>query len=333
MHTQTTWVDFKALRQKLSFRDILGHFKIEVPQDKNQYKGRCPLPSHREADTRPTFSADLERGIFKCFGCGKQGNLLEFAALMQGVDPEDGRALRRVALELQEGLKGGAPERRPPEKRLLERREARSLPRVVAVNAPLDFELKGLHPGHPALRDLGISEETSRFFGIGFTDRGSLKGRIAIPLHNTDSRLIGYAGRSVPGSESEGPRYIFPEPRERSGVRHEFRPGLLLYNAWRYKEPQDVLVVVPEIEDVWALHQGGMVSAVATMAPEAAPEQIALLERIVPGSGRVVFLARHGRQQEVATLMAGKLAAARFVRVAIVVEGQPLVDAVREVSR
>lgn len=333
MHTSTTWVDFRALREKLSFRDILSHFKIEVPAGKQQYKGTCPLPNHREGDSRPTFSADLNRGIFKCFGCGKQGNLLEFAAFMQGVDPENGRDLRRVALELQEALAGAKPTNRNPRVEAPARPPAASGPKVVAVNAPLDFELKGLEPGHKVLRDLGISEETARFFGIGYTDRGSLKGRIAIPLHDSEGRLVGYAGKAVPGSAGDGPEYVFPEPRERNGVRHRFRGDLLLYNAWRYNEPQEVAIVASRIEEVWALHQAGVTCAVSTMEPCVAEEQLAIVGRIVAKSGRVVILAGNRCSQEAATRMAGKLATLRLVRMTTVRDGQPALDAVRAVVR
>jgi len=49
----------------------------------------------------PSFSANLKRGIFQCFGCGAKGNALEFAVLMTRNDPKDGIALRRIGLELQ----------------------------------------------------------------------------------------------------------------------------------------------------------------------------------------------------------------------------------------
>src|SRR6185369_17417102 len=95
------WINFKELRQKLLFEEVLRHYKVEVKRKGDQHQGFCPLPNHGGAGNSPSFSANLERGIFHCFGCGAKGNVLEFAALMSGADPRDGNALRKVAVELQ----------------------------------------------------------------------------------------------------------------------------------------------------------------------------------------------------------------------------------------
>src|ERR1700731_1349569 len=95
------WIDFKALRAQLNFADVLRHYGVEVKARGNQHHGYCPLPNHNGKKNSPSFSANLEKGIFQCFGCGAKGNLLDFAVLMEKADPKDGIELRKVALELQ----------------------------------------------------------------------------------------------------------------------------------------------------------------------------------------------------------------------------------------
>src|SRR2546425_1057472 len=97
-----TWIDFKALRSKLDFEKVLRHYGVEIKRRDNQHHGFCPLPGHKGNKHSPSFSVNLERGIFQCFGCGAKGNVLEFGALMQNVDPKDGTELRKVATELQQ---------------------------------------------------------------------------------------------------------------------------------------------------------------------------------------------------------------------------------------
>ena len=97
----STWIDFKELRSKLDFEQVLRHYKVEVKRKGNQHHGFCPLPNHNGKKNSPSFSAQLEKGIFQCFGCGAKGNVLEFAALMEKADPKDGTALHKVAMELQ----------------------------------------------------------------------------------------------------------------------------------------------------------------------------------------------------------------------------------------
>lgn len=99
-----TWINFKELRASLRFEDVLRRYGVEVRRKGAQHSGPCPLPGHGEARRAPTFSANLDRGIFQCFGCRAKGNLLEFAALMEGADPGSGSALREVAVRLRESL-------------------------------------------------------------------------------------------------------------------------------------------------------------------------------------------------------------------------------------
>src|SRR5580700_7263630 len=95
------WIDFKALRTQLDFAKVLEHYRVEVRRKGNQHHGYCPLPNHNGKKNSPSFSANLEKGIFQCFGCGARGNGLDFAALMENSDPKNGTAMHRVAGELQ----------------------------------------------------------------------------------------------------------------------------------------------------------------------------------------------------------------------------------------
>src|SRR6266542_1486417 len=99
---KTNWIDFKVLRANLDFEKVLRHYDVEVKRKGNQHHGYCPLPNHNGRKNSPSFSANLERGIFQCFGCQAKGNLLDFAAMMENADPKDGAALHRVAAELQQ---------------------------------------------------------------------------------------------------------------------------------------------------------------------------------------------------------------------------------------
>lgn len=82
------WIDFKALRARLDFAAVLEHYGVEVKRKGNQHHGFCPLPNHNGKKNSPSFSANLEKGIFQCFGCGAKGNILDFALFMEKADPE-----------------------------------------------------------------------------------------------------------------------------------------------------------------------------------------------------------------------------------------------------
>jgi DNA primase len=288
------WIDFKLLRSQLSFEDVLHFYQVEVKKKKNgtQHMGFCPLPDHKGKRNSVSFSANLEKGIFQCFGCGAKGNLLEFAALMDGVDPQNGEAFKGVALKLQKqfGISTQKPENKAVEREHVQTRTEKNL--SVIVNTPLDFELKGLDQNHPYLLGRGFTPETIEHFGLGFSTRGMMKDRVAIPLHDDEGKLVGYAGRVVDDFTitEENPRYRFPGDREREGTLFQFRKSLFLYNGFRIVAPLDDLIVTESFTAVWWVWQNGMPNIVATMGADCSERQAELILSLVKPGGRVWIL-------------------------------------------
>ena len=326
-----TWIDFKQLRAKLDFEAVLRSYGVEVKRKGKQHHGYCPLPNHEGKRNSPSFSANLERGIFQCFGCGAKGNVLEFAALMERADPKDGTALRKVAGELQKrfcpGLDTDAPvgetTARTPEKA----GPTDSRPRIV--NPPLDFELKGLDAEHPYLLVRGFAPETIKRFGLGFCSRGLLKDRVAIPLRDHKGRLVGYAGRVVDDSliTEDNPRYRFPGSRERDGKLFEFRKAQFLYNGFRIKEPVDDLIAVEGFTGVWWLDQSGFGNVAATMGSDCSQKQAELIVSLVKPNGRVWLMPDGDPAGErFAHSVLAQISPHRFVRWVKLDEGQQPTD-------
>jgi len=327
-----TWIDFKALRAKLDFERVLQHYGVEVKRKGKQHHGFCPLPNHQGKKNSPSFSANLERGIFQCFGCGAKGNVLEFAAMMEKADPKDGAALHKVAGELQKQfcpeLGDASPEtQKNPAKKPEKTGPENNLP--VVINAPLDFELKGLDTEHMYLKGRGFTPETIKHFGLGFCSRGLLKDRVAIPLHDMTGALIGYAGRVVDDSKitEDSPRYRFPGTRERDRKLFEFRKTLFLYNGFRFREPVDDLIVVESFTSVWWLSQNGLPNVVATMGADCSEKQAELVVSLVKPSGHAWMLTdgdpagdRHARSHF------AKVSLRRFVRWVKMDEGKQPTD-------
>ena len=291
----STWIDFKALRAQLDFEQVLRHYGVEVKRKGSQHLGFCPLPNHNGKRNSPSFSANLERGIFQCFGCGAKGNVLEFAALISRFDPKDGTALRKVALELQsrfcpelgdsrKGAKQDAAQKPETARKAEPESEA-----PVIINEPLDFELKGLDAKHPYLLGRGFTQETIVHFGLGYCSRGFLKGRVAIPLRDQQARLVGYAGRVTGDAmvSEENPRYKFPGKRKVEGIIHEFRKTLFKYNGFRIEAPVDDLIVVEGFTSVWWLTQHGLPNVVATMGADCSERQAEIIVSLVKPGGRV----------------------------------------------
>ena len=56
------------------------------------------------------------------------------------------------------------------------------------------FALQHLDPAHPYLAERGLSAETIAGSGIGCCQKGSMTGRIVVPIHNAEGQLVACAG-------------------------------------------------------------------------------------------------------------------------------------------
>jgi DNA primase len=333
---KTNWIDFKALRAKLDFARVLEHYGVQIKSTGKQHHGYCPLPNHIGKRNSPSFSANLERGIFQCFGCGAKGNVLEFAALMEKIDPKDGTALREVAVKLQRHfcpeLGSDLPDTKAPPAAKPKPAEKTEPELPIVVNAPLDFELQGLDAGHPYLLSRGFTPETIQHFGLGFCSRGMLKNRVAIPLHDAAGALVGYAGRVVDDATitEDNPRYRFPGERRRDGKIFEFRKALFLYYGFRIKAPVDDLVVVEGFTSVWWLSQNGLLSVVGTMG-DCSEKQAELIVSLVKPNGRV-WIAPDGDKagERHAQTLLTLITPHRFMRWVKMADGKQPTDLLRE---
>jgi DNA primase len=278
------WINFTELRKQLSFAAVLSAYNVHLEPKGNsdQHVGKCPLPSHHDAKGN-TFSANFAKGVWQCFGCHESGNVIDFAVLMERKNKKDGQAVRAVAMQLKERFVEKRPGTSAP---TTQKREAA---KPVVVNQPLDFALKTLEALHPYFDERKLLPETVARFGLGFCKRGSLSGRIAIPLEDDAGQLIGYAGLD-PEGKSGVPRYAFPIPREHEGKTYAFDPGRFLYNGHRLARAVKDLIVVRECHTVWHLFQGGFANVVALMTDRSSEEQGALIPLLTSESARIWFL-------------------------------------------
>lgn len=121
--------------------------------------------------------------------------------------------------------------------------------------APLSFRLRGVDVRHSYLATRGIREGTATEFGVGFyAGVGMMSQRLVIPIHDEASRLVGYAGRSLDGSE---PRYRFPAGFAKSQV---------VFNLHRAAATRESAVIVVEgFFDCLKVYQAGFGSVVSLM--------------------------------------------------------------------
>ena len=303
------WIDYRKLRENIDFVQVLENYRVKFKRRGSQAVSMCPLPGHRQDDKRSTpFSVSLEKSIFQCFGCGAKGNVLDFIALMQGCDPRNASEFRKAAEFAQQTFMNPRPARTaiPPRLAKSEAPQEVSTPppvrseQSVVTNEPLDFALKNLNPTPKYLLDRGFTQETMSHFGLGYCSRGMLAGRIAIPLHDMQGRLIGYAGRLAfdEAVDDANPKYVFPSRRERNGKILEFSRTLFVYHGHQVRKPVHDLVVVQGFPACWWLWQCGHRDVVALMGDRCSFDQSKAIVNLTAATGRIWFLVDNTKDGE-----------------------------------
>jgi DNA primase len=320
MDKTDNWVDFKDLKERITFEMVLKRYGIlgRLKKSGRNLVGCCPI--HRGTNPRQ-FSVNPERNVFNCFGnCHSGGNVLDFVAKMENI------AVRDAALKLKEWFREAEPaktkapaakinpeRRKKGEKDEPGRREeaaagmaepvleeapgkekgtrdgeerpkdrAEEAEKPAAINPPLNFQLKSLNPQHAFFAERGILPATAEYFGLGFCSKGMMKGRIAIPIHNEHGELVAYCGRAADPvqAEAEG-KYKLPPNFVKSAV---------VYNLHRQTPPTQALVLVESFLSVFRLYQAGYTNAVSLLGSALSERQEELiLERLAAG-GRLYLM-------------------------------------------
>ena len=96
--------DIERVRSTSDIVEVIGEY-VPLKRAGKNYRALCPF--HREKT--PSFNVSPTRQIFKCFGCGKGGNVFSFVMVMEKVPfPESIEILaKRAGLTLTRT--GGAP--------------------------------------------------------------------------------------------------------------------------------------------------------------------------------------------------------------------------------
>ncbi len=252
------WVDFRAVKEAVSMLALLEHYGIagKLKKRGEELRGKCPLHDGEGTDT---FHASLTKNAFNCFSCKAKGNVLDFVAAKEKC------SVRNAAVMLAEwfGVSSGEPAGTPVPKteQAAEERSAdqpiwpkKAEAEPMEFNKPLGFELQGIQFDHPYLRERGIDEATARHFGVGFfPGKGSMSGRVVIPIHDHEGVLVAYAGRSIDGAE---PKYKFPVG---------FKKGMVIFNLHHVDDSGWTPIVVEGFFDAMRIWQHGHTNVVALM--------------------------------------------------------------------
>ncbi|MCC3156991.1 DNA primase [Hymenobacter sp. 15J16-1T3B] len=298
----------ETIDQVLHYADI-----VEVVGDfvslkkKGQNLWAC-CPFHHEKS--PSFSVAPAKGIYKCFGCGKAGDVVRFVMDIESVSyPEAIKWLaKKYGVEIKE-------EEKTPEQQLAQNeRDSQYIVSDWAKNrykTLLRDSEEGESIGWAYLKERGLNQQTIDTFELGysldkwddvlttaqqagfdvkFLEKTGLvikreedgrrydrfRGRVMFPIHNISGRVVGFGARTLRRDEKAGAKYLnSPE----SEIYHKSDVLYGLYQAKQAIRQEELCYLVEGYLDVISLHQGGVKNVVASSGTSLTEGQIRLISR------------------------------------------------------
>lgn len=285
--------------------DVVSEFVTLKKRGVNQL-GLCPF--HNEKT--PSFTVSPAKGIFKCFGCGKGGNSVNFIMELEQLSYPD--ALRWLAkkfhIEIEE------KEESQEEKALKDERESMMIVSAFGQKYFSRFLLKeneGRTIGLSYLRERGIRDDIITKFELGYCPDGKdtftqaaqregykmdflektgltikrddwvrdrFGGRVIFPVHNVAGRVIAFGGRTLTNDKKVAKYLNSPE----SEIYHKGRTLYGIYQAKRQMTLHDKCYLVEGYTDVLSFHMAGIENVVASSGTSLTIDQIRLIRRFTP---------------------------------------------------
>ncbi len=290
----------EEVRSRNDIVDVVGSY-VQLKKKGSRYVGLCPFHNEKTG----SFMVNREFQTYKCFGCGKRGNVFTFVMEYESYTfPEAVRFLAERAGVMLEEHDETAGERQF-------REEKTKLLEVNKEAATFFYHLLRGEQGKDAyeyFRGRGLSDETINRFGLGFggsysatlykylkekgykddflketglvhiEERGCYDRfwkRAIFPIMDAGGKVIGFGGR-VMGPAGNAPKYL------NSPDTKVFDKGRNLYALWIAKRTKrDYFLLCEGYMDVITLHAAGYDNAVASLGTALTPYQAKLISRYV----------------------------------------------------
>lgn len=285
--------------------EVVGEF-VALKKRGASMIGLCPF--HNEKT--PSFNVSPSRGIYKCFGCGKGGNSVNFVMEHEHLSyPEALRWLaKKYNIEIHEEKKTDEQQQRDNERESLflvsgfaQKHYSKNLHETEEGKAVglSYFRERGFRQDIIEKFQLGYSPETWRDltdaalaagYKIEYLVKAGLTiqneenkekyfdrfhGRVIFPIHNASGRVIGFGGRTLK-TDKKVAKYINSPETE---IYHKSNVLYGLYFAKKQIIQDDVCYLVEGYTDVTSMHQAGIENVVASSGTSLTVEQIRLIRR------------------------------------------------------
>lgn len=289
------------VRSNVNIVDVISQY-VSLEKKGKDYIGLCPF--HQEKT--PSFTVNADKQFFKCFGCGKGGNVFKF--LMYKDDLTFPESVERVAefahIAMPNGYGHNSGTKLNPlmqmhqdavdfyhrvllttkaGERGMQYAQKRELDQEILDHFKIGYAPKADNVLITYLRSKGYQDDDLAQSGLFVQARdGQLydrfRDRLMFPLDNENGRTIGFSGRRISDDKTEAKYMNSPETEifTKSKVLFHFA------EAKKAARGEGHLVLYEGYMDVIAAYKAGVKSGIASMGTSLTDDQIYLLRRITP---------------------------------------------------
>lgn len=290
-------VDFTKLKSRVSIMDIAQHYDLSLEDHNGQHIGDCPVCGEGDPEsTKFKITVDIGGGNsgWKCFSCDEGGNMLDLVATMEKASVKDAARLVADWFDVTDCFieKNSRSKKKTTKTRAAKAPPESSVPEgceqmygvedeVVEIetpktNPPLDWPgLKNLDHEHESIVAAGVDPKIVQDLNGGMCSNGIMADRLALPVYDSEFRLLGYCGVALDQVSGEE-RLKWPDPVK-------FNPHLELINYPRFLDKRDnddtVFICIDPIDTLKQLKICPNVLGV--FQPSMTTEQIEKLQRVL----------------------------------------------------
>lgn len=293
------------VKERVDIVEVVGDY---VPLKKKGQNLWACCPFHGEKT--PSFSLSPTKQIYKCFGCGKAGDPIQFVMDIEGIGFHE--AIRQLAGKY--GIEVEEEANLSPEQNL-QQSERESL--FIAVNFAKDFFIKNLETeegksiGLSYFKERGFTPQIIQKFDLGYALGGwdhflkaakvagyqeeillkaglilqkegdaerlydRFRNRVTFTIHNISGKAIGFGARILTKDKNQ-PKYInSPETL----IYHKSDVLYGIFQAKKAIRELDNCYLVEGYTDVVSLHLSGIENVVASSGTSLTDGQIKLIRR------------------------------------------------------
>ncbi|MTI33447.1 DNA primase [Xanthovirga aplysinae] len=290
------------IHSRVAIEEVVGDFVSLKKKGQNMW-ACCPF--HNEKS--PSFSVSPSKGIYKCFGCGKSGDAIQFIMDIEG--STFGESIKYLAekygIEIEDEPQSDEQIRHQNEKESLyivsnfaqEYFSSNLLNHAQGRSIGLSyFKERGFTQNIIEKFDLGYSleawdglleEAKKRGHSLDLLEKAGLiirkenktydrfRNRVIFPIHNISGKAIAFGARILTSSKKQ-PKYLnSPE----TAIYHKSNILYGIYQAKQAIRQKDNCYLVEGYTDVISMHQAGIENVVASSGTSLTEDQIRLISR------------------------------------------------------